>query len=194
MNPLNERVWLALRKIARSDDPAVRLTPMLLVGAPGIGKSFWARHLSEFLSLPVEAIDATSEPASFAITGSQRGWGSAGPGRLVELATRERTANPIMLIDEIEKAGDVTSMKGLHFTLTEALLPFLERYTAASWSCPYFRVAFDMSRVSWIMTANSVDGLGAPFLSRCPPIALERISLPHLAFFARREGPSPQHV
>ena len=188
MNPANEAAWSAMRRSVRRGDPGLRLPPMLLVGPAGIGKSRWARRLAELIEAPSTVIDATGEPASFAVIGSQRGWGTAGPGRLVLTCLASQVANPVMIIDEIEKAGDVTSSRGIRFTLTEGLLPLLERSTAADWSCPYYRVRFDMSWVSWVMTANGIAGIGAPFLSRCPPLHLEALTTEHLAGFARREA------
>jgi len=73
-----------------------------------------------------EAATGTGEPASFALIGSLRGWANARPGKVMETILRERCANPLMVVDEVEKAGDVTSEKGLRFSLTDALLPLLE--------------------------------------------------------------------
>ena len=57
--------------------------------------------------------------------GSQRGWGSAGPGKIVEAILREKCANPLMVVDEVEKAGAVNTEKGLRFSLNDGLLPLL---------------------------------------------------------------------
>lgn len=78
-----EAVWHGLRASVRDGLRGVRFDPLVLVGPPGIGKSYWARRLAHHLSVPTAKIDATSEPASFALTGSQRGWGSAHAGKLV---------------------------------------------------------------------------------------------------------------
>lgn len=188
MAEATERVWQDMRASVRNCDSAPRLRPLLLVGPPGIGKSYWARLLGDKLIVPTTVIEATGDPAAFSVTGSQRGWGSAGPGKPLEGIMANGIANPIVVVDEIEKAGIVDSMKGQRFSLTEGLLPFLERFTAARWSCPYFRVSFDMSWITWVMTANSLNGLPAPFLSRCPPLHLSALSAEDLNGFATREG------
>lgn len=188
MAAATEMIWQDMRSSVRNGDLAPRLRPLLLVGPPGIGKTYWARSLAQHLTVPTSVIEATGEPASFSVTGSQRGWGSAGPGKPLEFIMASGVANPVIVVDEIEKAGTVESMKGQRFNLSEGLLPFLERSTAAQWSCPYFRVSFDMSWVTWIMTANSVEGLPAPFLSRCPPLELPPLSMEHLLEFADRSG------
>lgn len=188
MSAATEMIWHDLRASVRNGDPAPRLRPLLLVGPPGIGKTHWARSLGQQLLVPTNGIDATGEPASFSVTGSQRGWGSAGPGKPLEAIMASGIANPVIVVDEIEKAGDVVSNKGHHFALAAGLLPLLERSTACHWSCPYFRVSFDMSWVIWVMTANSVKGLSQPFLSRCPPLELSGLTVEHLSDFADREG------
>ena len=188
MAPATERLLHEMRASVRNGDPAPLVRPMLLVGPPGIGKSHWSRLLGAQLSVPTTIIEATGEPAAFAVTGSQKGWGSAGPGRVLEAIMASQIANPVVVVDEIEKAGPAVSTKGQSYDLSQGLLPLLERLTAQSWSCPYYRVPFDMSWITWILTANSVNGLSAPFLSRCPPMQLSSLSMNHLISFADREG------
>lgn len=158
MAPATEAVWQGMRTSAREGLPGLRFNPLVLVGSPGIGKSFWARRLAHHLAVPTTMIDATGEPAAFALVGSQRGWSSATPGRLMQTVLRERHGGPLVIVDEVEKAGDVHSSRGTRHALTDALLPLLERMTAATWECPFFQVKCDMSWVNWVMTANSRQG------------------------------------
>lgn len=188
MAPATEIVCNAMRCSVREGWPGLRLPPLLLDGPPGIGKSHWAQRLGELLSTSTTVIEATGENASFGIVGSQRGWSAACPGRLIEAVLQSRMASPAMVVDEVEKAGTVVSSRGQAFGLAEALLPLLEPMTAQSWSCPYYRVRFDMSWVIWVLTSNDHRLLPAPLLSRFPPIRLRNLTRAELAEFVRREG------
>ena len=181
-------VWQAMRESLRAGAPALRLPPLLLDGSPGVGKSHWARRLAALIGAPSELIDAAAEPAGFAVAGTQRGWASAQPGRPVELIMRERIGNPIIVIDEIDKVGEVRSDRGTRFALADALLPLLEPLSAQRWSCPYFRVSFDMSWIGWVLTSNDLRRVPAPLVSRCRVVEVPPLAGPHLAGFARRQG------
>jgi len=140
------------------------------------------------ISAPTTVIEATGENASFGVVGSQRGWGGAHPGRVLETILRTRIANPVIIVDEVEKAGAPTSRNGNTFGLAQALLPLLEPLTAESWSCPFFQVKFDMSWVVWVLTSNTYRLLPEPLLSRCPPLRLRDLTEAELIGFVRREG------
>ena len=172
-----EVIWHGLRRSVEHGDPGVRVSPLLLDGPAGIGKSHLARKLAALVGVPSIVVEATNENASFGIVGSQRSWGNSAPGRLINFILSEGVANPIVIIDELEKAGDVRASKGQSFSLTEALLPMLEPLSAARWTCPYFEVPFDMRWVGWVMTTNNFRLLPDPLLSRCPPKHRYRQSL-----------------
>lgn len=188
MAPATEIVWHAMRRSVREGWNGLRLPPLLLDGPPGIGKSYWARRLGECLSTPTTVVEATGESASFGLVGSQRGWGGSCPGRLIETVLQTRIANPVIVVDEVEKAGTPTSTKGHVFSLANCLLPLLEPMTATRWSCPYFQVRFDMRWIIWVLTSNDYRGLPAPLLSRCPPVLLRDLTQAELEGFVRREG------
>jgi len=188
MGLATEALWHALRQSVRTGDVGLRVPPMLLDGPPGIGKSAWARAVGKLIHVPSVVYEATTENASFGLTGSQRGWGNATPGRLITTILSHQVGNPVVVVDEVEKSGHVGSTKGQAFSLTDALLPLLEPLSASGWSCPYFEVKFDMSYVIWVLTSNDHRRLPQPLLSRCPPIRLRELSTSELATFARREG------
>ncbi|TFL17736.1 AAA family ATPase [Jannaschia formosa] len=186
MDVATERVWRALRRSVREGHRGLRLPPQLLVGPAGVGKSHWARSLGKKLCLPTTVMDAIAENASFSVAGCQRGWTPASPGRPLEMVLDTRLANGLVVIDEVEKSGAPTSRNGLTWSLTNALLAFLEPSTARAWSCPYFRVTCDMSWLGWVLTANSTIGLPGPLPSRVPPTRTHELSNKQLIDFALR--------
>lgn len=188
MAAATESAWHAMRRSVREGWQGFRMPPMLLDGPPGIGKSHFARQLGSLLAAPVLVMDATTENASFGLVGTQRGWNNSCPGQVIETVLRSRIANPVVVVDEVEKAGAADSSKGHSFSLTAALLPLLEPLTAKRWNCPYFQSKFDMSWVTWILTSNNYRLLPEPLLSRCPPIQLRSLTATELGAFVRREG------
>jgi MoxR-like ATPase len=61
----------------------------------------------------------------------------------------------------------MTANGGARVSLPDALLGLLEPSSSTSWECPYTRRTYNMSQISWIMTANESEGIPAPLLDRC---------------------------
>jgi hypothetical protein len=162
----------------------IGIPPMLLVGPPAIGKSVWARRLAGQLGVPAMVVEATSDNAGFGITGLQSVWGSARrPCVGLDPAPPHRQPAGVLGRDR-----EGTASSGSTFDLTAALLPLMEPVTACAWTCPFFRVGFDMSLISWILAANGLRDLSGPFLSRLRVVLLPLVSLADLYGFARREA------
>jgi hypothetical protein len=139
----------------------IRLRPLLLVGDPGGGKSRFARRLGEVLGLNVWRTDASrSDGAVFA--GTDRRWYSAEPCHPFLAIGQARHANPMVLLDEIEKAGTRSD----YGRLWDCILGFLEPETNARYPDPALQVTIDLSHVSYVATANSLDPLPSPVRDR----------------------------
>ncbi|MDF2811744.1 MAG: hypothetical protein K0S56_2775 [Microvirga sp.] len=139
-----------------------QIEPTILVGAQGCGKSRFARRLLTLLNVPHDTIPCGGA-SDGRLAGTPRGWSSGEPSLPVALITRYKLAGPGAVLDEIEKAGTSHHNGNLY----AALLAMLERETACQFFDPYVEAACDISYVTWLMTANSLAGLSAPFRDRC---------------------------
>jgi len=120
-------IWKAARERAGSDMP---LPPVILHGEKGWGKSTMARRFAELCGRPHVVIDCASAGAAMRVAGTERGWGSACPGVPVETIIRERVADPVFILDEIDKSGIMRAKNGTVSSIQDALLPLLEPGTA----------------------------------------------------------------
>lgn len=187
MGRATEYAWHALRRSAQRGEP-VLIRPVILNGPPGIGKSVWARSLATALELPYADVDATKAGAGMALVGVERGWATAQAGRPLEVMLANRLATPLIVVDEICKAKSVTSTRGTTYAFADALLSLLEPATAKAWDCPYFRVRFDMSHISWILTSNNVENVSEPVRNRCQVIGIPDVTTAQLQDFALKKG------
>jgi ATP-dependent Lon protease len=139
----------------------VKLRPLLLVGDPGGGKSRFARRLGEALELTVWRTDASrSDGAVFA--GTDKRWHSAEPCHPFLAIAQAKQANPLVLIDEIEKAGTRSD----YGRFWDCLLGFLEPETNTRYPDPALQTTLDLSHISYVATANSLDPLPSPIRDR----------------------------
>jgi len=135
-----------------------QLTPILLLGGPGIGKTAFAMALSKILGLPFKKLNG-AEP-SFVLTGSHPTWTKATPGLLISQLALHNCAAPLFLVDEIDKPG------GDRYPITTALLDLLEPENARGFKDEFFQIGFNARHAIWILTANTVAGVSDPLLSR----------------------------
>ena len=133
-------------------------------------------------------IEVGSGSAGFRVAGLERGWSSAGPGRPLETVLEHRIANPVIIVDEICKAQTVRSDKGQSHAFSDTLLALLEPASNKAWECPYYRVRFDMSHLTWVLTANDAWKVPVPLLNRCQIVDLPPIGFQDLCDFVRAEA------
>jgi hypothetical protein len=156
----------------------MRLRPTLVVGPPGTGKSRLVRAVLDHVGIPFASLDAAS-CADHALTGSPRRWSHSYPSLPVGLVVERQMANPALLIDELEKAGR-SSAGSIH----DALLGLLEPETSKRWRDQYLDAECDLSRLSWVFTANATAGIPAPLLSRLRVLRVPAPGPEHLAALA----------
>lgn len=151
------------RHVALSQDcrDGLEVTPMLLLGAPGIGKTHFARKLAELLGTGMSLVPMSSMTAGWLLSGSSSQWKGARPGKVFEALVDGEYANPVIVVDEIDKASADAQYDPLG-----ALYGLLEHDTAQNFTDEFAEVAIDASQVIWIMTANDERGIPEPILNR----------------------------
>lgn len=155
----------------RSGRPAI--PPMLLVGPPGVGKSYFARRLSEALRCGHAWMALDQRTAGTTLRGSDSHWSNAKHGLLFEHLALGRTANPIFVLDEIDKASRSAGQQNVD--MLAQLYSVLEPETARHVEDISLSIELDASQVMYIATANDLRTLDAPLLSR---FEVFRIELP----------------
>ena len=188
LNDVSTRFRQDLRCCAEDRSPGIRLPPIILDGAPGVAKTAFTYFLGGLLGMPVVAVNAGTENAGFGLSGSQRTWSTAQPGRLINSILDTGCASQLVLVDEVEKAGDVRSDKGIAYNLETNLLPLLEPTTAARWTSPYFEIQSDLSWVSWVLTSNNAAQLHPALRSRCHILRVRDLTAEEMSSFVAREG------
>ena len=161
--------WLreANRKLAEaaalsSKGGIYRMRPLLLVGPRGVGKTRWARRAAEALGLPFGSMSLAGACSAVLVNGTERGWNAARAGYVPALLCDRGVANPLVLADEADKASE-SSHNG---NALDAMLPLLERESAARHYDAFLMAQADLSAVNWVLTANSLACLPDVLLSR----------------------------
>jgi ATP-dependent Lon protease len=140
---------------------ALEITPMLLLGPPGIGKTHFAREVAQLLGTGLGFISMSSLTAGWVLSGASSQWKGARPGKVFETLVDGQYANPVMVVDEIDKA------RGEHaYDPLGALYSLLEHDTAQAFTDEFAEVAIDASQVIWVATANDERGIPEPILNR----------------------------
>lgn len=151
------------RQLALCQDSrdALEIAPMLLLGPPGVGKTHFAREIAHLLGTGMGFVSMSSLTAGWVLSGASSQWKGARPGKVFETLVDGQYANPVMVVDEIDKA------RGEHaYDPLGALYSLLEIDTATVFTDEFAEVAIDASQVIWVATANDERAIPEPILNR----------------------------
>lgn len=186
---LTEKAWQQALRRARSGLPA-GVGPLLLLGSPGIGKSSWARAVAEGMGVPRLDIDVGATGGVFDLQGTAKGWGGADKGRLMSTIISSRTANAMVVLDEIDAGSSRNGLKGGGSLpgLFKVLMSLIEPSTSRAWVCPHYQIPVDIRHVSWIATSNRIDNVEQALLDRMTIIDLPEMTHYQLLDFAAAQA------
>jgi ATP-dependent Lon protease len=140
---------------------SIELPPMLLLGEPGIGKTHFARKLAELLGTGFGFVPMSSLTAGWVLSGASSQWKNAKPGKVFDTFLNGEYANPVIVVDELDKA----SSDGQYDPLG-ALYELLEVETATRFVDEFVELPIDASGAVWLATANDAARIPQPLLNR----------------------------
>lgn len=146
--------------------------PVLLQGDPGLGKTYFASELARLLNLDFYEISMATTTASFAISGSNLQWGEGSTGFIANSLTSSKFANPMFLIDEIDKAPSSSQ-----FNAISAFYSLLETHSAKRFKDEALEIELDTSKVIWIATSNYLNQIPQPIQSRMRIFNIEKANI-----------------
>jgi ATP-dependent Lon protease len=170
---------MAQINLAQHSRKPVRLQPMLLVGEAGVGKTHFVQSLALALSTTIHIQQMDSDLSTAFLMGSDRTWGNSQHGMLFSKVVLGQHANPVIVLDELDKSQRSYS----HGSPLSGLYSVLEPISAKALRDISLLFQFDASQVTWIATANNAELLDQPLRTRfrefhiMPPTAEECLVL-----------------